>query len=227
MRHRRQRRDRQGRHLLPDDGEEAPSSPGDRAREPAAVHLSRGQRRGVPAAAGGRLPGPRSLRADLLQPGAHVGRGDPAGRAGHGLVHGRWRVRAGDERRDRHRQGHRDHLPRRTAAGEGGDRRGRDRRGARWRRGPHPPLRRRRPRGARRRARAGARPLDRRQPQPPTTSAAVGAPPAGATRRRPGRAVRRRLGRSAPPGARSARSSPALSTARGSTSSSRCTARRW
>jgi hypothetical protein len=32
MRDRRQRRDRQGRHLLPDDGEEAPARAGDRAQ---------------------------------------------------------------------------------------------------------------------------------------------------------------------------------------------------
>ena len=36
---RRQRRDREGRHLLPDDGQEAPPRPGDRAREPAALRL--------------------------------------------------------------------------------------------------------------------------------------------------------------------------------------------
>ena len=41
VRHRRQRRDGQGRHLLPDDRQEAPPRPGDRAREPAAVHLPR------------------------------------------------------------------------------------------------------------------------------------------------------------------------------------------
>ena len=61
------------------------------------------QRRRVPAAPGRRLPGSRPLRPDLLQPGPDVGRRDPAGRAGDGLVHGRRRVRPGDERRDRHR----------------------------------------------------------------------------------------------------------------------------
>ena len=39
MRDRRQRRDGQGRHLLPDDGEEASARAGDRAREPPALHL--------------------------------------------------------------------------------------------------------------------------------------------------------------------------------------------
>ena len=51
-------------------------------------------------------------------------RGHPADRRGDGLLHGRRRLRAGDERRvrDRPRAGH--DLPRRPAAGEGGDRRG-------------------------------------------------------------------------------------------------------
>ena len=43
----------------------------------------------------------------------------------------------GDVRRDGHRQGHRHDLPRRPAAGEGGDRRGGQRRGAGRRRGAH------------------------------------------------------------------------------------------
>ena len=74
LRDRRQRRDGQGRHLLPDDRQEAPARPGDRAREPAAVPLPRRQRRRVPAAPGRGLPRPRPLRPDLLQPGADVGR---------------------------------------------------------------------------------------------------------------------------------------------------------
>ena len=65
-------------------------------------------------------------------------RGHPAGRAGHGLVHRRRRVRAGDERRDGHRPRHGHDLPGRPAAGEGGDRRGRHRRGARRRRASTP-----------------------------------------------------------------------------------------
>ena len=36
-----ERRDGQGRHVLPDDGQEAPAGAGDRAREPPAVHLPR------------------------------------------------------------------------------------------------------------------------------------------------------------------------------------------
>ncbi len=67
---RRQRRHRQGRHLLPDDGQEAPARAGGRPRQPPAVRLPRRLRRRVPAQAGRRLPRPRALRPDLLQPGA-------------------------------------------------------------------------------------------------------------------------------------------------------------
>ena len=104
---RRQRRDGQGRHLLSDHGQEARARAGDRAREPPALRLPRRLRRRVPAAAGRGVPRPRSLRAHLLQPGADVGRADPADRRRDGLVHGRRRLRAGDVRRDDHRQGHR------------------------------------------------------------------------------------------------------------------------
>ena len=76
VRRRRQRRDRQGRHLLPDDGEEAPARAGGGAAEPAAVRLPRRLRRRVPAEAGRGLPRPRALRPHLLQPGDDV-------RAGH------------------------------------------------------------------------------------------------------------------------------------------------
>ena len=44
--------------------------------------------------AGRGVPGPRPLRAHLLQPGADVGGGHPADRRGAGLVHGRRRLRA-------------------------------------------------------------------------------------------------------------------------------------
>ena len=199
LRRRRQRRDRQGRHLLPDDGQEAPARAGDRAREPAAVPVPRRFRRRVPAAPGGRLPGSRPLRAHLLQPGPHVGRRHPAGGAGDGLVHGRRRLRPGDERRDRHRQGHGHDLPRRSAAREGGHRRGRHARGARRLGRPHPAVGGRRPRGARRRARAGARPIDHRQPQ---SQGARRSPwdrgGIGAAGRRPGRHLRRGLARRPP-----------------------------
>ena len=104
MRDRLQRRDGQGRHLLPDDGEEAPAGAGDRAREPPAVHLPRRLRRREPAEPDRRVPRPRPLRPHLLQPGDDVGGGHPAGRRRDGLVHGGRRVRAGDVGRVDHRQ---------------------------------------------------------------------------------------------------------------------------
>ena len=70
------------------------------------------------------VPGSRALRPDLLQPGEPVGGRDRADRGRDGLLHGRRRVRPGDERRDGHRQGHGHDLHRRPAAREGGDRRG-------------------------------------------------------------------------------------------------------
>jgi 3-methylcrotonyl-CoA carboxylase beta subunit len=42
------------------------------------------------------FPGPRALRAHLLQPGQHVGQGHRPDRRGAGLLHGRRRLRAGD-----------------------------------------------------------------------------------------------------------------------------------
>ena len=186
-----------------------------------------------PAPAGGRLPGPRPLRAHLLQPGAPVGRGHPADRARDGLVDGRRRLRAGDVATRRSSSGHGHDLPRRAAAREGGDRRGRHGRGPRRRR-------------VSTRALSGVADheaeddehalalgrqivanLNRRRPE-----AAVGATRARSAGRRAGRRDEDRristtrsrptcVGRS-----RSARSSPASSTAAASTSSSRCTARR-
>ena len=89
-------------------------------------------------------------------------RGIPQIASRDGLVHGRRRVRAGDERRgrDRPRAGH--DLPRRPAAGEGRDRRGGHRRGPRRRRPALAHERRHRPPGRRRRARAGDRAQHRR-----------------------------------------------------------------
>ena len=122
VRDRRERRDGEGRLVLPAHGQEAPPRPGGRGAEPPPVHLSRRLGRRVPAAPGRGLPGPRALRADLLQPGAHVGGRSPADRGRDGLVHRRRRVRPRDERRDRDRQGHRHDLHRRPAAREGRDR---------------------------------------------------------------------------------------------------------
>ena len=64
-------------------------------------------------------------------------------------------LRAGDERRDHHRQEPGHHLPRRPAAGEGGHRRGGQRRGPGRRRRAHAPVGRGRPPGPERPARAG------------------------------------------------------------------------
>ena len=192
---RRQRRDGEGRHLLPAHGEEASPRPGDRAREPAALRLPGRLRRRVPAAAGRGVPRPRSLRAHLLQPGAHVGCRHPAGRGRARLVHRGRRLRARDVRRGRDRRQPGDDLPRRAAAGEGRDRRGGHRRGARRRRRPHPPLRRRRPPGAGRRRRAPhrARDLGRRAR---SAAAGAGARDVGAAGVRPRGASRHRRARS-------------------------------
>jgi hypothetical protein len=89
----------------------------------------------------------------------------PAGRRRARLVHRGRRLRAGDERREHHREGQRHDLPRRSAAGEARHRRGRLGRGPRRRRRAHAPVRRRRPLRRGRAARAAAVPHDRRPPQ--------------------------------------------------------------
>ena len=163
---RRQRRHRQGRHLLSRHREEASARAGDRARQSTAVHLPGRFRRRLPAAAGRDFPGSRAFRPHLLQPGADVGRGHSADRRRDGLVHGRRRLCAGDVGRghDREEPGH--DIPRRAAAGEGRDRRGGDGRGARRRRSALPPVRRHRLHGRQRRACARDRAAAGRQPQP-------------------------------------------------------------
>ena len=103
MHGRRQRRDGEGRHLLPDDGEEAPARAGDREqnRLPCIYLVDSG---------GAFLP----TQDEVFPDRDHFGRifynqanmsrqGHPADRGGDGLVHGGRRLRAGDERRDRHR----------------------------------------------------------------------------------------------------------------------------
>ncbi len=74
MHDRRQRRHREGRHLFPDDREEASARAGDRGAEPAALPLSGRFGRRQPAEPGRGLPGPRAFRPHLLQPGHDVGR---------------------------------------------------------------------------------------------------------------------------------------------------------
>ena len=177
--------------------------------------------------AGRGLPRPRALRPDLLQPGHDVEGGHPADRRRPRLVHRRRRLRAGDERRggDRPRPGH--DLPRRPAAGEGGDRRGRHRRGARRRRPAQPGQRGHRPPGRRRRARAADRPPDRRHPRPARVRRPWDVEPTEEPRvRRRSRSTRSCRPTRARP-TTSARSSPGWSTAAGSPSSSRSTGTRW
>ena len=114
MRDRGQRRHGEGRHLLSADREEASARPGHRAREPAALHLSRRFRRRQSAEPGRGLPRPRSFRPHLLQPGDHVGARHSADRRGHGLLHRRRRLCAGDVRREHHRAQSGHDLPRRA-----------------------------------------------------------------------------------------------------------------
>ena len=102
-----QRRDGEGRHLLSDDGEEASPRAGDRAREPAALHLPGRFRRGEPAAPDRGLSRPRAFRPHLLQPGEDVGGRHPADRLRDGLVHGGRGLCAGDVGRDGDREGRR------------------------------------------------------------------------------------------------------------------------
>ena len=105
------------------------------------------------------------LQADVFPDRDHFGRiffnqarmsarAHSADRRRHGIVHGRRRLRAGDVRRNDHRHGHRHDLPGRSAAGEGGHRRGSDRRGSGRRRRAHPAVGRRRLLRRRRRPRA-------------------------------------------------------------------------
>ena len=107
-----QRRHGEGRHLLSDDGEEASPRAGDRAGEPAALHLSGRFRRREPAAPDRGLSRPRAFRPHLLQSGEDVGGRHSADRLRHGLVHGGRRLRAGDVGRDGHREGAGDDLSR-------------------------------------------------------------------------------------------------------------------
>jgi hypothetical protein len=97
--------------------------------------------------------------------------GHPAGRRRARVVHRGRRLRAGDERRDRHRAQPGHDLPRRPAAGEGRHRGGGHRRGARRRRPARPISGGHRPPRRRRRARAADRPPDHCHP------AARGPPP--------------------------------------------------
>ena len=115
-----------------------------------------------------------------------------------GSSHRRRRLRAGDERRDRDRAGHRHDLHRRPAAGEGGDRRGGYGRRPGRRGRAHPPLGRRGPPRRRRRACARHHPPDPRQRAGGAQGPAVGRAAAARAGVRPGGAVRDRPDRPAP-----------------------------
>ena len=165
MHDRGQRRHYQGRQLSSDDGEEASARAGDRAREPAALHLSGRFRRRQFADPDRCLPRPGAFRSHLLQPGDFIELADSADRLGDGLVHRRRRLCPGDVRRDHHREEPGHHLPRRPASGEGGDRRGGERGRIGRRRRACAQVRRRRPSGAGRPSCAVDRPPHRRQSQ--------------------------------------------------------------
>ena len=149
-----------------------------------------------PARAGRGLPRPRALRPHLLQPGPPVGARHPSGGGRARVVHRRWRVRARDVRRVGHRPRPGHHLPRRTAAREGRDRRGRHGRGAGRGRpalqclGGHGPPGRRRP------ARAGDRAQHHRHHAAARRPSLGGVAPGGA-RGRPRPALRGGAGRRA------------------------------
>ena len=126
VRDRRQRRHGQGRHVLPDDGQEAPAGPGGGAARTACPCLY------LVDSGGAFLPMQDEVFPDrehfgriFYNQATDVRRRHPADRRRARLLHGGRRVRPGDERRgrDRPQPGH--DLPGRPAAGEGGDRRGR------------------------------------------------------------------------------------------------------
>ena len=122
---RRQRRDGERRHVFSDHGEEASARPGDRAAEPAALHLSGRFRRRIPADPGRDVSRTATISAASSSTRPTCRRGHSADRRRHGFVHRRRRLRSGDVRRDDHRAQPGHDLPRRPAAGEGGDRRNR------------------------------------------------------------------------------------------------------
>ena len=101
---RRQRRDGEGRHLLPAHRQETRARAGSRAAEPPALRVPRGFGRRLSPAPGRGVSRPRSLRAHFLQSGAHVGRRHPADCRRDGFVHRRGRLRPGDVRRGHHRR---------------------------------------------------------------------------------------------------------------------------
>ena len=127
LRDRRQRRDGQGRHVLPDDRQEAPPRPGDRAREPAAVHLPR-RLAAAPSCRSRPTSSPTattSAGSSTTRPGCRPpGIPQVALVMGSCTAGGAYVPAMSDETVIVRGTGH--DLPRRPAAGEGRDRRGRD-----------------------------------------------------------------------------------------------------
>ena len=177
----------------PDERGQGPARDGDRAGQPAAARLAHRVGRRRPAQAGRDL---RARRRVLQEPHPALGRRDPDHHAGVRLLDRGRRLRPGHERLRRAAEGRRARLPRRPAAGEDGDRRGRRRGVARRRRDARAGVRPRRLPRRRRARRAAHRPRHRRPPQ----LAQAGAGPVACVRGagvRPGRAARDRVGRRA------------------------------
>ena len=90
MPHRGERRDGEGRHVLPDHDKKAGARPGDCGREQPAVYLSGGQRRSQSAEAGRDFPRQDALRTDILQSGEYERKGNPADCRCNGKLHRRF-----------------------------------------------------------------------------------------------------------------------------------------
>ena len=178
VRRRRQRRDGQGRLVLPAHREEAPPRAGGGARRTACPCIY------LVDSGGAFLP----LQAEVFPDRDHFGRiffnqarmsapGIPQIAAVMGSCTAGGAYVPAMCGRDDDRRGHGHDLHRRAAAREGGDRAGRDRRGARRRRRAHAPLGRRRPLRRLGRARARARARDRAPPRRPRARRRGTSPP--------------------------------------------------
>ena len=194
VRHQRQRPDGQGRGAGADERGQGTARDGDRAGQPASAGLAHRVGRRRPAQAGRDL---RARRGVVQEP-------HPALRRRHPDDHARVRVvdrgrclRARDERLRRAAEGRGARLPRRPAAGEDGDRRGRRRGVARRRRDARARERAGRLPRRRRARRPAHRPRHRRPPQlAPAGPGARGRRPRAAGVR-PGGAARHRFRRRA------------------------------
>ncbi|CAA9278023.1 MAG: Methylcrotonyl-CoA carboxylase carboxyl transferase subunit, partial [uncultured Actinomycetospora sp.] len=204
---RRERADGEGWLDHADRGHQAAARAGDRRAQPPAGDRAGRVRRGGPAAPGRPV---RARRAHVPRDDAALGAGHPDDRAGVRLVDRRRGVHAGDERVHGVRPRPGDGVPRRAAAGEDGDQRGRRRRDprrrgyARPRVGASRPPRRRRARRPAHRAADRRRPgLASRRPRPVAARRPAALPGRGTARvRGVGREAVGRGARRAGPGAR-------------------------